>query len=121
MLRTQNRGSKGIKGNFQSMGKNENSFRCHCVKLVKALMEILRISRREKDDAIKCPKIFPLTPTKNIRDIGVYKARLDAAFRDPEIKNIAITGKFGAGKSSVLRTYFDKEKSLWVTLAPFIE
>ena len=103
------------------MGKNENSFRCHCVKLVKALMEILRISRREKDDAIKCPKIFPLTPTKNIRDIGVYKARLDAAFRDPEIKNIAITGKFGAGKSSVLRTYFDKEKSLWVTLAPFIE
>ena len=37
-----------------------------------------------------------------------------------DILNIAVTGRFGAGKSSFLKTYFKNAKVLWVSLAPFI-
>lgn len=67
------------------------------------------------------PSIFPLTPTQEAKDFLVYKSRLDVAFKIRDVRNIAVTGKFGAGKSSILKTYFYRKKVLWVTLAPFIE
>ena len=35
----------------------------------------------------------------------IYKEALDYAFNNDDIKNIAITGIYGAGKSSVWKTY----------------
>lgn len=58
--------------------------------------------------------IIPLSPEtrlgssrirKNINDFPVYKKYLDAAFWNKSIKNIAITGNFGVGKSSILQSY----------------
>jgi len=74
-----------------------------------------------KTSEVSSPIILPLTPAIDAEEFKPYMLRLDAAFRKPEIKNIAVTGMFGAGKSSVLKTYFKDSDVLWVTLAPFIE
>ena len=70
-----------------------------------------------------------LTPTAEA-NISDYKSALDQAFSDAKLRNIAITGPYGSGKSSVLRSYFKiqaeqnkepeeqyKNKSLWISLA----
>ena len=44
-------------------------------------------------------------------EIFAYESALDFAYSDSEIKNIAITGVYGSGKSSVWRTYQDKKES----------
>lgn len=45
-----------------------------------------------------------LTPSHNV-DLGPYKKALDEAFSNKRIKNIAISGTYGAGKSSLIETY----------------
>jgi DNA replication protein DnaC len=42
------------------------------------------------------------------KELGVYATALDQALTDETIKNVAITGSFGTGKSSILRSYFRK-------------
>lgn len=41
---------------------------------------------------------------------NAYASKLDKAYADPDVKNIAITGIYGSGKSSVWRTYRRKNK-----------
>jgi len=65
-----------------------------------------------------------LTPTENAEDIKTYSEAMDFALssKNDAIKNIAVTGLYGAGKSSFLRTYFKGMKNvLWVSLALFLE
>lgn len=38
-------------------------------------------------------------------DISTYVNAIDFALRSPRVKNIAITGPYGSGKSSIIRTY----------------
>lgn len=66
-----------------------------------------------------------LTPACDV-DISNYKQALDQAFSEPSLKNIAITGPYGAGKSSVLESYLQsqlaikenyKEKCLRISLS----
>lgn len=52
-----------------------------------------------------------LTPNTDV-DISNYKAALDHAFLDSDLRNIAITGPYGAGKSSILQTYLKQDGSL---------
>lgn len=57
-------------------------------------------------------------------DIDVYEEALDFAFSSPDIRNIAISGAYGAGKSSVLASYKKKhsDKSfIHISLAHFEE
>ncbi|HEC2152371.1 TPA: hypothetical protein R1908_000414 [Staphylococcus delphini] len=53
----------------------------------------------------------------------ISKKALDEAYVDNDIKNIAITGIYGSGKSSFLKTYFNKEanqnKMINVSIADF--
>lgn len=49
-------------------------------------------------------KFHKLTPIRNAK-IDVYADALDYAFRDDDLKNIAITGAYCSGKSSILATY----------------
>lgn len=46
-----------------------------------------------------------LVPIDNVENLGVYKDALDFAFERKEIKNVAISGAYCAGKSSLLETY----------------
>lgn len=46
-----------------------------------------------------------LTPFDKIENLDFYEDALDFALNEKDIKNIAITGIYGAGKSSVLESY----------------
>ncbi|MXE85776.1 NTPase, partial [Escherichia coli] len=47
-----------------------------------------------------------LTPTELDADkAGCYISALNYAYEHPDIRNIAVTGPYGAGKSSVLKTW----------------
>jgi hypothetical protein len=61
-----------------------------------------------------------LTPTDKA-DIGAYKNALEFVFQNDDLKNIALTGSYGAGKSSVLESYKKKSKRrfLHISLAHF--
>ena len=64
-----------------------------------------------------------LTLNDNV-NIDVYEEALNFAFLSPDIRNIAISGAYGAGKSSVLASYKNKhtEKSfIHISLAHFEE
>lgn len=45
-----------------------------------------------------------LTPIDNM-DLDVYKEAIDFVFDNPDVKNVAISGAYSAGKSSVLASY----------------
>lgn len=65
-----------------------------------------------------------LAPTDQIDNDQKYVDALDWALSDERIKNIAITGPYGAGKSSIIASYlkkrpYIKKKSLNVSLADF--
>ena len=65
-----------------------------------------------------------LTPTENAEDIKTYVDAMDFACspKNKDVRNIAVTGQYGAGKSSFLRTYFKNKKNvLWVSLALFLD
>ena len=62
-----------------------------------------------------------LTPNKDI-DLNTYEEALNFMFEDDEIKNIAITGSYSAGKSSVIESYKVKNKDkkfIHISLANF--
>ncbi|MBQ6141253.1 MAG: hypothetical protein IJI54_08190 [Kiritimatiellae bacterium] len=67
-----------------------------------------------------------LTPTEDAEDIKTYSEAMDFALlsKNKDIRNIAVTGQYGAGKSSFLRTYVkekNKKDVLWVSLAFFLD
>ena len=52
-----------------------------------------------------------LTPTDSI-DLSVYEEAIDYVFDNSDVRNVAISGPYSAGKSSVLDTV-DKSVVLW--------
>ena len=70
-------------------------------------------------------KYHSLTPINCADNCEVYMDALQQALQNPDIKNIAVTGPYGAGKSSVIRTFFDKHngeyKHITITLANFLD
>lgn len=65
----------------------------------------------------------PLTPVLVEDDRAArYERELLRALQNDEVLNIAITGGYGAGKSSVLKTFFEHHRSFkhtFVSLATF--
>ena len=56
------------------------------------------------------PKIFPFSSTENLNEkdasgFSVYCEYLNEAFNNSQIHNILITGDFGVGKSSIIRSF----------------
>ncbi len=67
-----------------------------------------------------------LAPIDNISNGKEYLKALHWAIRNKRIKNIALTGPYGSGKSSIINTYlkrhpFIKAKHLRISMATFIE
>lgn len=87
--------------------------------------------RRNRD---KHPaRIYPLTPDDRLdesadgADYAIYEQYLEGVFLRPELHNIAVTGNYGVGKSSIIRT-FDRKRNqnrlrrrhfLYISLASF--
>ncbi|MFK4843573.1 hypothetical protein ACI1S5_07530 [Lactococcus petauri] len=69
------------------------------------------------------PLLQPLTPTADIDNSDNYKRYFDEALKDKRIKNIALSGNYGSGKSSILLNYFEiseyQDKKIQVSLADF--
>lgn len=62
-----------------------------------------------------------LTPVTD-GDISVYESAIDFVFKHNDVKNVAISGAYGAGKSSVLASYKAKHsdiKFMHISLAHF--
>lgn len=51
-----------------------------------------------------------LTPINNINNGEEYLNALEWALNNPKVKNIALAGPYGAGKSSIIETYLNREK-----------
>lgn len=65
------------------------------------------------------PKLMPLHPSVLPESEGLkYKNEIDTVFADPEIQNVAVSGPYGAGKSSVI-AYIRRQrtKETWVTIS----
>ena len=63
-----------------------------------------------------------LTPTSDIQNGQEYMAALDWALEQDDIRNIALSGPYGSGKSSVINTYIKTRKRqdvLPISLAAF--
>ena len=68
-------------------------------------------------------KLLPLTPKDDIETKHKYGEYLDQALKRENIRNIALSGNYGSGKSSILATYFKNseysDKYLQISLANF--
>ena len=72
-------------------------------------------------------KFESLTPIQD-SDLGIYQAALDYVFQENDVKNVALSGAYGAGKSSILISYEkyleakkDGKKFIHISLAHFEE
>ena len=67
-----------------------------------------------------------LAPIDNIEENSEYLKALHWAINRKKVKNIALAGPYGSGKSSIIETYLKqhdeiRKKSLRVSMATFIE
>lgn len=76
-----------------------------------------------EDDAVEAPsKFVDLAPTDQADKSGVYSEALEYALSRPKVSNIALTGPYGSGKSSIIQTFLKKynRKALHISLAAFL-
>lgn len=87
------------------------------------------VNRRKRNIDSACPNVDDknrryeaLIPKNDIENGQEYMAALDWALLNPNIHNIAISGPYGSGKSSVIESYLKKHselKALRISLAAF--
>ena len=82
--------------------------------------------------------VYDLTPTDEAEGVECYTYMLNEALKREKVRNIAIAGRYGSGKSSFLNTFFKsrknetslskkdkelrkKEKVLKISMAAFLE
>ena len=51
-----------------------------------------------------------LTPSDNLENCDEYIKALNWALNNKKIKNIALTGPYGSGKSSIIETFLSKNE-----------
>lgn len=68
-------------------------------------------TREEQQDKDKTLVFEKLTPARNIA-INTYSEALDYAFGEDDVRNIAVTGVYGSGKSSIIESYEENHKEL---------
>ena len=67
-------------------------------------------------------KFVDLAPTDEADKAGVYSDAILFATSNPRISNIALTGPYGSGKSSIIKTFLKKYRrpALLISLASFV-
>ena len=67
-------------------------------------------------------KFVDLAPTDEADRKGVYSAALRFATESPDVYNIALTGPYGSGKSSIIRSFLKSypRQALHISLAAFL-
>lgn len=76
-----------------------------------------------KDETLQDFRLESLAPKRTDNNIAYYSKIINAGIQDNSVQNIAITGSYGAGKSSALKTFKEdypkKYKYLNISLANF--
>lgn len=90
--------------------------------VAKKLIRISVILEREKQKSDKQSKYVDLAPTDDADKSGVYAEAIRYATNNPKVFNIALTGPYGSGKSSIIQSFLKKYKksSLLISLAAFV-
>lgn len=67
-------------------------------------------------------KFIDLAPTDKADEAGVYSDALLYATSNPRVSNIALTGPYGSGKSSIIKSFLKKYRrpALQISLAAFL-
>lgn len=88
-------------------------------QIIARIADWLRHSN-EVDDAQS--KFIDLAPTEKADDAGVYSEALLYATGNPRVSNIALTGPYGSGKSSIIKAFLKKYQHpvLQISLAAFL-
>ncbi|MER8427285.1 ATP-binding protein [Mesorhizobium sp. M1405] len=73
--------------------------------------------------AVTKAKFVNLAPTDQADKAGVYSEALLFATTDPRVNNIALTGPYGSGKSSIIQSFLKRYRrpSLHISLAAFVK
>ena len=86
------------------------------------LIKIAEALRLRSDSPVEPAKFVDLAPTDEADQAGVYSAALKFATDSPNVSNIALTGPYGSGKSSIIRSFLKSypRKVLQISLAAFL-
>ncbi|MCQ2991865.1 hypothetical protein NLO72_21910 [Pseudomonas tremae] len=91
------------------------------IKAIKRVPFISKFSRCRESEKPLRNDLFDLAPVDDADQDGLYQDALEFAMKTSAIRNVAITGPYGSGKTSVIKT-FEKNTSyrfLNVSLATF--
>lgn len=90
--------------------------------LVKRLDQGAAFLERKSLSADAQPKFVDLAPTDEADKDGIYTEALVFATNNKDVTNIALTGPYGSGKSSIIRTFLKKypRPVLNISLAAFV-
>nr|WP_319567963.1 hypothetical protein [Cohaesibacter marisflavi] len=85
------------------------------------LIGLANVLKRMGSSAARPSKFVNLAPTDQADKDGVYFEALDFATTDPKVYNIALTGPYGSGKSSIVQSFLKKYQrpTLHISLAAF--
>ena len=93
---------------------------------LKKILLCLRNVFTKKDDSVIPTDFSDLAPLDSIDNTSEYLNALDWALKNRRIRNVALCGPYGAGKSSIINSYLKshadaQQKSLRISMATFIE
>jgi len=78
---------------------------------------------KEQNSSIHASHIKFLTPTSEADPHHTYRTALTKAINEKDVTNIAVSGPYGAGKTSIINTFLneqeDKDKYIRISLANF--
>ncbi|MEA1014667.1 P-loop NTPase fold protein [Sphingosinicella sp. LY1275] len=80
-----------------------------------------RLTRKPEEAGVGS-RYVDLAPTDQADPAGVYSAALTTATNNPRVMNIALTGPYGSGKSSIIKSFLKgyKRRVLQISLAAFL-
>ncbi|MBB4305102.1 hypothetical protein GGD81_004170 [Rhodobium orientis] len=86
------------------------------------LIQIAEALRLRFASPVGPAKFVDLAPTDEADQGGVYSAALKFATDSPDVSNIALTGPYGSGKSSIIRSFLKSypRQALHISLAAFL-
>ena len=101
------------------------------LKIIKSVKYFKKLKVVSEEDLMTEKRLKSLAPNYDLdEDLSVYKEFLDNALLEPEFigsnkkknKNIAVTGNYGAGKSSFIYScYKNDDRIIYISLGNYIE
>ena len=92
------------------------------IKLAEWFTSSAKWLEKRPDEKRREPRFVDLAPTDQADEAGVYSAALTEATDNPRVMNIALTGPYGSGKSSIIQSFlknYDRDV-LQISLAAFL-